>query len=169
MAVPVVVAVAVAVAEATRPWLPLPLLAVSRRSYVLSMMKRSSILLSVLLSAAVLAPQGVHAFDLGGLAGKAGLAPGTSRVTKPSKSQRAALRRGPEESVQLQERQRRIGAGCDAKLRNLAAALVKVKQNLRFPGSPATSSRFPVTPTRAAPPSTTRCFRASAPPLSTAS
>jgi len=143
VAVPVVVAVAVAVAEATRPWLPLPLLAVSRRSYVLSMMKRSSILLSVLLSAAVLAPQGVHAFDLGGLAGKAGSAAGNAARDKAVKKVNAQLLAETRKNqCSFKTDSDELAPGCDAKLRNLATALVKIKQNLAVSG--VTNYKFEV-------------------------
>ncbi|MGD0835945.1 MAG: OmpA family protein [Polyangia bacterium] len=106
-------------------------------------MKRSSILLSVLLSAAVLAPQGVHAFDLGGLAGKAGSAAGNTARDKAVKKVNAQLLAETRKNqCSFKTDSDELAPGCDAKLRNLATALVKIKQNLAVSG--VTNYKFEV-------------------------
>jgi outer membrane protein OmpA-like peptidoglycan-associated protein len=79
--------------------------------------------------------QGAHALDLGGLAGKAASAAGGSARDKAVKDVNAKLlAEGRKNQCSFKTDSDELAPGCDAKLRKLVDALVKVKQNLKVSG-----------------------------------
>jgi OOP family OmpA-OmpF porin len=92
--------------------------------------------------ALALAPR-AHAFDLGGLTGKAAGAAGNAARDKAVKDVNAKLlAEGRKNQCSFKTDSDELMPGCDAKLKKLADALVKVKQNLKVSG--VTNYKFEV-------------------------
>jgi OmpA-OmpF porin, OOP family len=86
---------------------------------------------------------GAHALDLGGLAGKAASAAGNSARDKAVKDVNARLlAEGRKNQCSFKTDSDELAPGCDAKLKKLTDALVKVKQNLKVSG--VTNYKFEV-------------------------
>lgn len=87
--------------------------------------------------------QGAQALDLGGLAGKAASAAGGAARDKAVKDVNAKLlAEGRKNQCSFKTDSDELAPGCDAKLKKLADALVKMKQNLKVSG--VTNYKFEV-------------------------
>jgi OmpA-OmpF porin, OOP family len=87
--------------------------------------------------------QDARAFDLGGLAGKATNAAGGAARDKALKDVNAKLlAEGRKNQCSFKTDTDELAPGCDTKLKKLADALVKVKQNLKVSG--VTNYKFEV-------------------------
>jgi OmpA-OmpF porin, OOP family len=105
--------------------------------------RRSSSLIVVSAAAFLLGLPAAHALDLGGLAGKAAGAAGNSARDKAIKDVNAKLlAEGRKNQCSFKTDSDELAPGCDAKLKKLADALVKMKQNLKVAG--VTSYKFEV-------------------------
>lgn len=100
-------------------------------------------ILSVMAAALALCARDAQAFDLGGLAGKAANVAGNSARDKAvAKVNAKLLAEGRKDQCSFKTDSDELAPGCDAKLKKLADALVKVKQNLKVSG--VTSYKFEV-------------------------
>jgi outer membrane protein OmpA-like peptidoglycan-associated protein len=100
-------------------------------------------LFSMLVGIALAYAPAVRALDLGGLAGKAADAAGGKARDKAVKDVNAKLlAEGRKNQCSFQTDSDQLVPGCDAKLKRLVDALVKVKQNLKVSG--VTSYKFEV-------------------------
>jgi OmpA-OmpF porin, OOP family len=87
--------------------------------------------------------QGAQALDLGGLAGKAASTAGVAARDKAVKDVNAKLlAEGRKNQCSFKTDSDELAPGCDAKLKKLADALVKMKQNLKVSG--VTNYKFEV-------------------------
>jgi len=109
-------------------------------------MKKPFLLLSLIAAAGgtlLLHAPAVQALDLGGLAGKATKAAGDSARDKAVKDVNAKLlAEGRKNQCSFKTDSDELAPGCDAKLKKLVDALVKVKQNLKVSG--VTNYKFEV-------------------------
>lgn len=95
------------------------------------------------LTALLLAAPPAFALDLGGLAGKAAGAAGSSARDKAVKDVNAKLlAEGRKNQCSFKTDSDELAPGCDAKVKKLVDALVKAKQNLKVAG--VTSYKFEV-------------------------
>ncbi len=107
------------------------------------MNRRASSFIVVSVAALLGAAPAARALDLGGLAGKAAGAAGNSARDKAIKDVNAKLlAEGRKNQCSFKTDSDELAPGCDAKLKKLADALVKVKQNLKVAG--VTSYKFEV-------------------------
>jgi OOP family OmpA-OmpF porin len=109
---------------------------------MIAAMTKSLLLMSSLLVGLAYAPA-AHALDLGSLAGKAADAAGNKARDKAVKDVNAKLlAEGRKNQCSFKTDSDELVPGCDGKLKKLADALVKVKQNLKVSG--VTSYKFEV-------------------------
>jgi OOP family OmpA-OmpF porin len=109
----------------------------------LSAMTKTLALISVALGLSLAYAPSARALDLGGLAGKAADVAGGKARDKVVKDVNAKLlAEGRKNQCSFKTDSDELMPGCDAKLKKLADALVKVKQNLKVSG--VTSYKFEV-------------------------
>jgi OmpA-OmpF porin, OOP family len=106
-------------------------------------MKKSLWLLTLVVGSAFAYAPAARALDLGGLAGKAADVAGNKARDKAVKDVNAKLlAEGRKNQCSFKTDSDQLVPGCDAKLKKLTDALVKVKQNLKVSG--VTSYKFEV-------------------------